>query len=225
RGLDRILGVRILEQCVVTCDPGDHFSSAPHDVDRGAAPDRGGHLSRLDLAQVERCGYALGPRALRRAPGLDERNGGEHSPNRAGRDRRPGEEFAPAQVDFILSDDCVLRHQPLSRLTPRSLAVHRAPARTRSACGAISYLAGGGALYTNEHPLRPHESGALFAGFPGARAMLKRAASAVIFVAGSVIGGLALAFLIVALRPDLIRATPRPPEPATPAAERALPAP
>ena len=41
--------------------------------------------------------------------------------------------------------------------------------------------------------------------------MLKRAASAVIFVAGSVIGGLALAFLIVALRPDLIRATPRPP--------------
>ncbi len=55
--------------------------------------------------------------------------------------------------------------------------------------------------------------------------MLKRAGSAVIFVAGSVIGGLALAFLVVALRPDLIRATPRPPEPATPAAERALPAP
>src|SRR5437868_13285081 len=64
-----------------------------------------------------------------------------------------------------------------------------------------------------------------FAGFPGARAMLKRAGSALVFVAGSVIGGLALAFLVVALRPDLIRATPRPPEPATPAAERALPAP
>ena len=55
--------------------------------------------------------------------------------------------------------------------------------------------------------------------------MLKRAGSVLIFVAGSVIGGLALAFLVVALRPDLIRATPRPPEPATPAAERALPAP
>src|SRR2546429_705286 len=64
-----------------------------------------------------------------------------------------------------------------------------------------------------------------FAGFPGARAMLKRGGSALVFVAGSVIGGLALAFLVVALRPDLIRATPRPPEPATPAAERALPAP
>src|SRR2546429_8783910 len=64
-----------------------------------------------------------------------------------------------------------------------------------------------------------------FAGFPGARAMLKRAGSALVFVAGSVIGGLGLAFLVVALRPDLIRATPRPPEPATPAAERALPAP
>src|SRR5213080_65707 len=101
RGLDRILGVRILEQCVVTCDPGDHFLSAPHDVDRGAAPDRGGHLSRLDLAQVERGGYALGPRALRRAPGFDERNGGEHSPDRAGRDRRPGEEFAPIATGTV----------------------------------------------------------------------------------------------------------------------------
>src|SRR2546429_7724727 len=64
-----------------------------------------------------------------------------------------------------------------------------------------------------------------FAGFPGARAMLKRGGSALVFVAGSVIGGLALAFLVVALGPDLIRATPRPPQPATPAAERALPAP
>ena len=35
--------------------------------------------------------------------------------------------------------------------------------------------------------------------------MLGRLGSAVVFVAGSVVGGLALAFLIVALRPDLIR--------------------
>ncbi len=53
--------------------------------------------------------------------------------------------------------------------------------------------------------------------------MLRRLGSALIFVAGSVVGGLALAFLIVALRPDLIRATPRTPEPAAPAAERAAP--
>ena len=55
--------------------------------------------------------------------------------------------------------------------------------------------------------------------------MLGRFGSALIFVAGSVVGGLALAFVIVALRPDLIRATPRPPEPAAPADERAPPAP
>jgi serine peptidase DegS len=55
--------------------------------------------------------------------------------------------------------------------------------------------------------------------------MLKRLGSALIFVAGSVVGGLALAFLIVALHPDLIRATPRAPEPVAPAAERPVPGP
>jgi len=35
--------------------------------------------------------------------------------------------------------------------------------------------------------------------------MLGRLGSALVFVAGSVVGGLALAFLIVALRPELIR--------------------
>jgi S1-C subfamily serine protease len=35
--------------------------------------------------------------------------------------------------------------------------------------------------------------------------MLKRLGGALVFVAGSVVGGLALAFLIVAMRPDLIR--------------------
>ena len=54
--------------------------------------------------------------------------------------------------------------------------------------------------------------------------MLKRLGSALIFVAGSVVGGLALAFLIIALRPDLIRGSTRPPGPALPAADRALPA-
>jgi len=39
--------------------------------------------------------------------------------------------------------------------------------------------------------------------------MLKRLGSALIFVAGSVVGGLALAFLIIALRPDLIRGPTR----------------
>ena len=55
--------------------------------------------------------------------------------------------------------------------------------------------------------------------------MLKRLGSALIFVAGSVVGGLALAFLIIALRPDLIRAPTRSPGPALPAADRTLPAP
>ncbi len=55
--------------------------------------------------------------------------------------------------------------------------------------------------------------------------MLKRLGSALIFVAGSVVGGLALAFLIIALRPDLIRGPSRSPGPALPAADRTLPAP
>jgi S1-C subfamily serine protease len=41
--------------------------------------------------------------------------------------------------------------------------------------------------------------------------MLERLGSAVVFVAGSVVGGLALAFLIVALRPELIRGATRTP--------------
>src|ERR1700674_2436029 len=55
--------------------------------------------------------------------------------------------------------------------------------------------------------------------------MLKRLGSALFFEAGSVAGGLALAFLIIALRPDLIRGPPRSPGPALPAADRTLPAP
>ena len=43
--------------------------------------------------------------------------------------------------------------------------------------------------------------------------MLGRLGSALIFVMGSVVGGLALAFLIVALRPDLIRGSTRTPLP------------
>jgi serine peptidase DegS len=46
--------------------------------------------------------------------------------------------------------------------------------------------------------------------------MLNRLGRGFIFVAGSVVGGLALAFLVVALRPDLIR-EPRGPAPAPPA--------
>jgi serine protease DegS len=56
--------------------------------------------------------------------------------------------------------------------------------------------------------------------------MLSRLGSALVFVAGSVVGGLALAFLIVALRPDLIRAPARSAPAATlaaPPAERVTP--
>ncbi len=48
--------------------------------------------------------------------------------------------------------------------------------------------------------------------------MLGRLGSALVFVAGSVVGGLALAFVIVALRPELIRHTAHPPAAATPVA-------
>ena len=48
--------------------------------------------------------------------------------------------------------------------------------------------------------------------------MLGRLGSALVFVAGSAAGGLALAFLIVALRPDLVRYVTRVPPPAQPAA-------
>ena len=54
--------------------------------------------------------------------------------------------------------------------------------------------------------------------------MLNRLGRGLIFVAGSVVGGLALAFLIVALRPDLIREAPGPVPAAAPAAP-AVPAP
>jgi len=56
--------------------------------------------------------------------------------------------------------------------------------------------------------------------------MLGRLGSALVFVAGSVTGGLALAFLIVALRPELIRSGARAPLTAPPvAAQAATPAP
>jgi serine protease DegS len=56
--------------------------------------------------------------------------------------------------------------------------------------------------------------------------MLKRLGRGLTFVAGSVVGGLALAFLIVALRPDLIRrGVVPPPAAAMPAAAVTLPAP
>jgi serine protease DegS len=56
--------------------------------------------------------------------------------------------------------------------------------------------------------------------------MLGRLGSALIFMAGSVVGGLALAFLIVALRPELIRKAAQATPAATPAAvPPALPAP
>jgi serine peptidase DegS len=56
--------------------------------------------------------------------------------------------------------------------------------------------------------------------------MFGRLGSALVFVAGSVTGGLALAFLIVALRPELIRNGARAPQAALPvAAQAAAPAP
>jgi serine protease DegS len=56
--------------------------------------------------------------------------------------------------------------------------------------------------------------------------MLRRLGSALIFVTGSVIGGLALAFLIVALRPDLIHRVTRSPAPSVaPTVPQTAPAP
>jgi serine protease DegS len=55
--------------------------------------------------------------------------------------------------------------------------------------------------------------------------MLRRLGNALVFVAGSIVGGLALAFLIVALRPELIRGAPRPVVPASPVVEPSAPPP
>ena len=56
--------------------------------------------------------------------------------------------------------------------------------------------------------------------------MLERAGSGLTFVAGSVVGGLALAFLVVALRPDLIRrGAPAPSAPVAAAPSPVAPAP
>jgi serine peptidase DegS len=55
--------------------------------------------------------------------------------------------------------------------------------------------------------------------------MMRRLGSALVFVAGSVVGGLALAFLIVALRPELIRGANRTPATAAPATASAAAAP
>src|SRR5438477_12373493 len=79
-------------------------------------------------------------------------------------------------------------------------------------------------LFQTNTPFRVRHRGAHARIFPEF-IMLKRWGSALIFVAGSVVGGLALAFLIVALRPDLIRGPAHDPGPAAPAAARALPAP
>jgi S1-C subfamily serine protease len=46
--------------------------------------------------------------------------------------------------------------------------------------------------------------------------MLRRLGGALVFVAGSVVGGLALAFVVVALRPELIRGATIAPAPAPP---------
>ncbi|HYC10286.1 MAG TPA: trypsin-like peptidase domain-containing protein [Steroidobacteraceae bacterium] len=54
--------------------------------------------------------------------------------------------------------------------------------------------------------------------------MLRRLGSALVFVAGSVVGGLALAFLIVAMRPELIRGATRVPQPPLPVAPATAPA-
>jgi hypothetical protein len=55
--------------------------------------------------------------------------------------------------------------------------------------------------------------------------MLERLGRGLTFVVGSVVGGLALAFLIVAVRPDLIRRTVAPSLPLPVASQPALPAP
>jgi serine protease DegS len=73
-------------------------------------------------------------------------------------------------------------------------------------------LAGGGALYTNDHH-HPCEQGTFkvcgqldeSTEICGVELMLERLGRGLTFVVGSVVGGLALAFVIVAVRPDVIR--------------------
>ena len=147
----------VLQVRVVPGDALDHVGRATHDINRRAAPYGGGHHARLELGDVHLGGCALGAGALGRGPGLDEGDHGKCRPDRPGGDRRPGQKLASAQVDLLVGDDCVIRHSnPLpvncSPTTARSSASARASQAVAWTC-AISYLAGGGALYTYEYPL------------------------------------------------------------------------
>ena len=105
----------------------------------------------IDLRDVEFTGAPWRASALRRGPGLDEGHGSEYRTDSPRGYRGLGKELAPTQVDPVVGDDYVIRH-----LT--ALPHYCTPAapcfafRANGVCArAVSYFAGGGALYTNDH--------------------------------------------------------------------------
>src|SRR5580658_4027868 len=85
----------------------------------------------------------------------------------------------------------------------------------------VSVAKGGGALYTQQSPAFGHVSGD--SGLMKiAEAGMSRIGRVFMFIAASVVSGLALAFIIVAWRPQLVGIAPNPGPPAAPLADRAV---
>ena len=76
----------------------------------------------------------------------------------------------------------------------------------------VSVAQGGGALYTQQSPAFGHVCGTLY--FTNHEAGMSRIGRVIMFVAASVVSGLALAFIIVAWRPQLVEMAPVPAPPA-----------
>jgi len=157
----------------VTGDARHHVGGASQHIDRGLAPDV--WSSFWPGSSLERSSSVGAPWARARSEGFhDSMNGtaANAAPTAPRGDRRPSEELASAQVDFIVGDDCVIRH-------PTALRSRRTAARTIQARGAISYLAGGRRNYTQtKHPLPgappPVRSARVFPEFNDAQALRER---------------------------------------------------
>src|SRR5580658_902003 len=72
----------------------------------------------------------------------------------------------------------------------------------------VSVAQGGGALYTEQSPALGQVSGTVVHAAEDQEAGMRRIGRVLMFIAASVVSGLALAFVIVAWRPQLVRVTP-----------------
>ena len=220
---DLVLGV--LAAARTPADPGslsapsafaqrcDHLRRAPHDVDRCLRQVSVGHLPGLELRDVDLGGQRparerarTAPRTRRTAPRRTRRRPRRWPPSPTVRNLRRLHD-----VDLFVRID----ELPPSSGSP--------------ATGSRPALPGSGARSKRTGMQFPHRRGAAHYTqtklAPRARRIFaqmtreKLGVGVSLFVAGSIVGGLALAFLLVAWRPELVR--PRQPPRARPAAGRA----